>query len=217
MEYRIGKDKVLAFCSFMNMTSDAFDLKRISNGQDFIDQIILLFKDDHRIFNSFVYKIFDLRVRHSLAENYSEEGFKDDQPIEDLLPRDLGGGRLKKLESELRLIFPRPVLSKASFLVQLLLFLVPLALVIIALMIVRVEFLIVLYGVVKFGAVIFLISVPYIIGYFIFPRFFQASELLNVKTYHDLVQDLVLMNRYYLAEDDFKHAREELKSLIESL
>jgi hypothetical protein len=216
MKREVWDKKISVFCSFLNITEDAIKLRDIENDQDFIDQIISLFKENNHIFNGFLYKIFDLRVRYAFKEVYEEGDFTDDQPIEDILPKGFAESRLKYLESEIKLIFPRPVLSKLSLSVQLALFLLPVSLFILAIVF-HVEFLIVLYGLVKLGIIIILILLPNLIGYFLFPKFYQPSKLVGINTYHDLIQDLVLMNRYYYTENDYKLTAEELKDFLQSL
>ncbi len=210
------QEKVSRFSQFLGITEDAFNVKIISNHEDFSNEAMLVFKESPSIFRKFLYKIFDLRIRKFLKNKFSIMGFNDDDLIRDIFP----GGQILRtlnfLETESGLIFPKPVLSNLSFYVQIALLVVP-GLALGVLLFLKIEFFIVLYGLVKIGAIVLVITIPYLIAYLIFPDFFRSTRFPNIVTYRDLISDLIWSNQYAFVEDDYKLTKQELEKLFEVL
>lgn len=208
--------KVSNFAVFLGITEDAFDAKRIVSKEQFIDEIISILLEHPQLFRLFLYKIFDVRVREALNNSFAQKGFRDDEPIENILRNEGVVSKFKVLESETGLMFPRPVLSNLSFYMQIILLLFP-AIFFVVMFVLNIELMPALYGVVKIGAIGFFIVIPYFITYLVFPKLFAPTKLSGIKTYHDLIMNLVWTNQFVFIEDEYTLTKSELSKLIDSL
>ncbi|MBL0741229.1 hypothetical protein [Chryseolinea lacunae] len=214
MDELLLKERMKAFCSFMGLTEDTFDFSKIKTEDDWIDEVISVFTKNRRVFIKFLGKVVDLRVRYFFLKQHSIEDIHTDTPVEELFSPYVMEN-INKVESEVGLEFPSPMLSTFSLCFQTLLILIP-AILIVVLLILRAEFLLVLYGIVKVGAVVFILIIPYGLTYLMFPRFFMPSRFYKTKTYDDIIGYVALSNHLFFLENDYQMTKVELRSFISS-
>jgi hypothetical protein len=210
------KKKLERFAKLIGITPDAFITAAINDDESFCAQVIMLFKEDPKIFRSFLFAIFDLRVRSVLNLKYDKKVGKISESIKSIFNQHKLHFYLEELEHETGLIFPKAVISNLSFHVQTALLVVPF-LAVVYFLFLNPMFLIVVYGVVKIGAGIVVIIVPYAIAYLLFPTFFQPNRLFKISTYEDLINDLVWTYQFEFSDNDFVLTKEELKKIFNSL
>lgn len=208
--------KLKQFSSFLNITPDAFDSKNVKSKEEFVEAVIHLFVQMPNLFNSFLFRIFDWRIKTVSKASFSTLDSDNVGSFKDIVNSGQLNTWLRNLQAETGLVFPRPVLSTASYFVQLLLVLVPLVLSIIALVF-NFGLLLPIYGLFKVGVLLLIIVVPYLVASFMFPNFFRPNKLPKIVSYRDLVDQVVWLNRYDFIEDDYKMTRSELEKIFESL
>lgn len=212
MESSSLKKRILKFCDYFEMR-DLIDPERIKNEDDFRSDVRMIFKENPRIFSNFLSKVFDSRIRFVLQRFYSIEGFESEKPISNVLPYKYRVEIIRTLKRETELVFPRPVLSKISLIIQVGLFIVPMLL-FLFFFVVNFEFVIVTHGFLRIGALFICGSILNVVAYLCFPNFFRPSKFPGVHTYKDLLDDVVLLNRYDFIEDEYALTLNELERVL---
>ncbi|RAV98532.1 hypothetical protein [Pseudochryseolinea flava] len=203
---------ILEMEAFLGVSGKSVRRPSDDNEDDFVDHVVELFKENRRFFNQFLFKIFDLKLRASLKTLYSMSDFED-KLFNEIFPSRTGRLRVKALESDTGLVFPKLMLSTRNLVIQLCVFIVPVFSFVI-LMLFNIEIFVAIYSAVKLSIFLPLVGIPYLILYIFFPAFYHPNEMKGVRTYRDLVEDLIVFNRYAYIEDDYRLTRLELRKLL---
>lgn len=209
----INKNKILKICSLAGVKEDFFDLQERTNEQEVVNRFVNYFETEMGAFRLFLYNLVDYKIRDYLYEMSDLEKFKDTVAMEKIFPDKFLKSDLKVLKEKTGLTYPTPILSRLNFWVQITLFVLPCFLFVVGLGM-QLEFLLVLYGAVKFGAIAFLLFLPYGVGFFLFPKFYRTTHLPGIRTYNDFVNDVVDRNQHYYKADNHLLTKRELMEML---
>lgn len=179
---------------------------------EFVDEVISLFKKDRNLYHTFLKEVFFVRLeRYFLLNIFPEKNsISQDMDINLLIPIPERKQMLLELQNGIDLLTPRLVLPKWKFFMMLGLILVPI-LAIVSLAIYDPSFLIVIFELTFFGGLILYIFSLIVIIHFIKPTFFTGSYLLGIRNFSDLVREIVILNYVFFEINDFEKTRIELR------
>ena len=180
-----------------------------------INKVVQAFDDNIGLLNKFLYAVLKSKILDVITSNGSIDinTIEDSQKIDSLIPKKKRGEILDQLKEELSVKTPDLHLPLYKKVLIAMMIVLP-TVIILILLYFNIEILIVLWGYLSFGIFIMAALSIYLAVYFVYPDFFKKSEFVEVNNFSDLINEIVLLNRYKFYEKDFQLTRELLEDYI---